>query len=31
VSFGVMTQEAIDTAFALDPDFVAAGVDVIPA
>jgi len=31
VSFGVMTQEAIDTAFALDADFVAAGVDVIPA
>jgi len=31
VSFGVMTQEAIDTAFALDADFVAAGVAVIPA
>jgi len=31
VSFGVMTQEAIDTLFALDADFVAAGVDVIPA
>jgi predicted nucleic acid-binding protein len=31
VSFGVMTAEAIDTAFALDADFVAAGVDVIPA
>lgn len=31
VSFGVITQEAIDTAFALDGDFVAAGVDVIPA
>ena len=31
VSFGVMTQEAIDTAFALDADFVAAGVEVIPA
>ena len=30
VSFGVMTQEAIDTAFALDADFVAAGVEVIP-
>ena len=31
VSFGVMTQQAIDTAFALDIDFVAAGIDVIPA
>jgi predicted nucleic acid-binding protein len=31
VSFGVMTQEAIDTAFALDAYFVAAGVAVIPA
>ena len=31
VSFGVMTQEAIDAAFTLDADFVAAGVDVIPA
>jgi predicted nucleic acid-binding protein len=31
VSFGVMTQEAIDTAFALDANFVAAGVDEIPA
>lgn len=31
VSYGVMTREAIDTAFALDADFVAAGVDLIPA
>jgi predicted nucleic acid-binding protein len=31
VSFAVMAQEAIDTAFALDADFVTAGVDVIPA
>jgi len=31
VSFGVMTQEAIGTAFALDVDFATAGVDVIPA
>ena len=31
VSFGVMTREAIDTAFAIDADFVVAGVHVIPA
>lgn len=31
VSFAVMAREAIDTAFVLDADFVAAGVDVIPA
>ena len=31
VSFAVMAQEAIDTAFALDADFVTAGVDVLPA
>ena len=30
VSFGVMEREAISTAFALDADFVAAGVTVVP-
>jgi len=31
VSFGVMAQASIETAFALDADFVAAGVSVVPA
>lgn len=30
VSFGVIEREAIDTAFALDSDFVAAGIAVVP-
>jgi predicted nucleic acid-binding protein len=30
VSFSVMAEESIETAFALDPDFVAAGVAVVP-
>lgn len=30
VSFGLMARESIATAFALDADFVAAGVAVIP-
>lgn len=30
VSFGVMEREAIETAFALDADFVAAGVAIVP-
>jgi predicted nucleic acid-binding protein len=30
VSLGVMEREAISTAFALDDDFVAAGVAVLP-
>jgi predicted nucleic acid-binding protein len=31
VSFGVMAQGSIETAFALDADFVAAGISVVPA
>jgi predicted nucleic acid-binding protein len=31
VSFELMAREAIETAFALDPDFVNAGVAVVPA
>ena len=31
VSFGVMAQASIETAFALDSDFVTAGVSVVPA
>ena len=31
VSFKVMKHEAIDVAFALDPDFEANGITVIPA
>ena len=31
VSFGVMAQASIETAFALDADFSAAGVSVVPA
>ena len=30
MSFGAIAREAIDTAFALDPDFIAAGVVVVP-
>jgi predicted nucleic acid-binding protein len=30
-SFGVMAQGSIETAFALDADFSAAGISVIPA
>ncbi len=30
VSFGIMTQASIETAFALDVDFVTAGVSVVP-
>lgn len=30
VSFEVMAGQAIETAFALDPDFLAAGVTVVP-
>lgn len=31
VSFEVMRRQAIETAFALDPDFSAAGFDVVPS
>lgn len=31
VSFGVMAQASIETAFALDSDFVTAGVSIVPA
>ena len=30
VSFGVMAQSSVETAFALDADFSAAGISVIP-
>jgi len=30
VSFGIMTQASIETAFALDVDSVTAGVSVVP-
>ena len=31
VSFAVIERDAIETAFALDPDFAAAGIAVVPA
>lgn len=31
VSFSVMAREGIETAFALDPDFLTTGITIIPA